>query len=346
MALTIVVRGPPAREGDSPGPGSGASQAVRGQFSRDLSITLDAPRIVLGRGESCDVLLPDPSVSHRHASIRQRGGEYLLVDEQSHNGTFIGRVKLAPQSPRALKEGQKIRLGRVWLEVRIDAAAPPSKMQGAAKDLALSLIIQGLAAEGEDARPQLLVRAGPDAGKRWVLEEAGRRYVLGRARDADFVLDDPNASRRHLSVMRKGDQVTVQDLSAKVPVMLGEKALGAGESVWKPGQELTVADDHIVFEYAAKEALAEILRCPDESVRPDESFELPEPEGDAPSAGDDREEDAAKPVLQSNAAQKARKRATPAAESGFGMTDGAIFLLALGVLALSIAGMWLLLGPK
>ena len=69
MALTIVVR-----SGDSDSP---------------PSITFDAPRIVIGRGESCEVRLPDPSVSHRHASIRQRGSDYLVVDEGSTNGTFV-----------------------------------------------------------------------------------------------------------------------------------------------------------------------------------------------------------------------------------------------------------------
>ena len=42
-----------------------------------LSLTLDMPVIVLGRGESCDVRLPDPSVSRRHATVRQRGGDRL-----------------------------------------------------------------------------------------------------------------------------------------------------------------------------------------------------------------------------------------------------------------------------
>ena len=41
-------------------------------------LSFDAPRIVIGRGRNCDVSLPDPSVSFRHASIRQQGTEVLL----------------------------------------------------------------------------------------------------------------------------------------------------------------------------------------------------------------------------------------------------------------------------
>lgn len=346
MALTIVVRSPRAREGDAPEPGSDAPEN-KADSLKELSITVDAPRVVLGRSESCDVLLPDPSVSPRHASIRQRGGEYLLVDEQSRNGTFIGKVKLSPQSPRVIVSGQKIRLGRVWLELIVEPKLVSGKAQEAAKELALELITQGLRAQGEDGRPKLLVTAGPDAGKQWVLEESGRRYVLGRARDVDFVLDDPNASRRQLSVMRKGDQVLVQDLSAKVPLFLDDKALGTAETAWKPGQALKVAGDRIVFEYPAKEALLEILRSPDEALRPGEIEELGEPVDDiSPEESTPADLPSPEPARAEAIERRSPQKRAPASEGGFGLTDGAVFLLALGVLALSIAGMWLLWGQS
>src|SRR5271166_3058934 len=103
MAVTVVVL-----SGAEPSP--------------DLCLTLDAPRLVLGRGDGCDVRLPDPSVSHRHASIRQRGGEHVLLDENSTNGTFMDRVRLPPQTPRVLRSGERVRLGRVWIEIRFEPA--------------------------------------------------------------------------------------------------------------------------------------------------------------------------------------------------------------------------------
>src|SRR5262245_23419289 len=103
MALTVVVR-----SGDLPAP---------------AAITFDAPRIVIGRGEGCEVRLPDPSISHRHASIRQRGTDYVIIDEGSTNGTFVGPVRLSAQAPRMIRSGELIRVGRVWLEVRIEHTA-------------------------------------------------------------------------------------------------------------------------------------------------------------------------------------------------------------------------------
>src|SRR5579871_3481028 len=161
MAVTVVVL--------SGGPGG------------DLSLTLDAPRLVVGRGEGCDVRLPDASVSHRHASIRQRGGEHVLLDENSTNGTFMDLVRLPPQTPRALRSGERVRLGRVWIEVRFEPAMVKGSTAAAAKELALSLVSRGMRGQGEEPGPRLVVVEGPGEGATLVLADAGRTYTIGRS---------------------------------------------------------------------------------------------------------------------------------------------------------------------
>src|SRR3954451_14756487 len=120
MALTVVIR-------------SGDNQ-------KPASITLDAPRLVIGRGDGCEVRLPDPSVSHRHASIRQRGTEYIVIDEGSTNGTFVGPVRLSAGAPRILKSGYLVRVGRVWLEATVDQSLPTQNAPLATRELALGLV--------------------------------------------------------------------------------------------------------------------------------------------------------------------------------------------------------------
>src|SRR5438477_1094949 len=144
MALTIRVR---SGDGDSP-----------------PSITFDAPRIVIGRGEGCEVRLPDPSVSHRHASIRQRGTEYIVLDEGSSNGTFVGPVRLSPQAPRVLKTGDLVRVGRVWLEAVVEQALPTQNAPVATRELALALVSEALAAEGTESAARVKVVEGPGTG--------------------------------------------------------------------------------------------------------------------------------------------------------------------------------------
>lgn len=148
MALTIVVL------------------ASEGEDGSRLSITLDAPRIVIGRGDGCEVRLPDPSVSQRHASIRQRGAEYTLVDEGSQNGTWLGRRQLSPRAPDPLRDGDRVRVGRVWLEIRIGPALPLSGPPAtAARELALALVERGLRAQGEDPAPEDVSAALAELGR-------------------------------------------------------------------------------------------------------------------------------------------------------------------------------------
>src|SRR5262249_38029541 len=150
MPVTVVVRSGNAGRKDH-GPDS-------------LSITFDAPVIVIGRGESSEVRLPDPSVSHRHATIRQRGSDYILVDEGSTNGTFMVGMKLAAHAPLILKLNDIARVGRVLLEFRFDAALPPAQTAMATKELALALVARALEAQGELGGPRITVVEGPDRG--------------------------------------------------------------------------------------------------------------------------------------------------------------------------------------
>src|SRR5690349_12924890 len=85
-------------------------------------LCFDAPRIVVGRAAGSELQLPDPSVSSRHASIRQRGSGYVLVDEGSENGTFCGGMRLSRQAPHVLSDGELVRFGRIWVEIGIGPA--------------------------------------------------------------------------------------------------------------------------------------------------------------------------------------------------------------------------------
>ncbi|WP_441289749.1 FHA domain-containing protein [Sorangium sp. KYC3313] len=330
MALTIVVLAP-----------DGAGKAGGGE----LSLTLDAPRVILGRAESCEVRLPDTSVSPRHASIRQRGATYLLLDEGSENGTFLGKTRIALRTAMPLKTGDRIRVGRVWLLLRIEPAVAKAAPAAAAKELALELVARGLAAQGEDPAPRVLVVEGPDSGRVLRIEVAARPYILGRARDTDLVLDDPDVSRRHLAITRRGDQFSVQDLGSRSGASLDGVPVPQFDTIWRPGQVLAISGDRLIFEHPAAEALAEIERSPCEPLRPDAVFEPPSLE-EPKAAHSTPTPPPASVSTSSSLAQPAE--AAPASRaaqgSGWGFTEALIALLALGVLALSIAGLLWLLG--
>lgn len=325
----------------------------KNRASDAFRLTFDAPRIVIGRSEGCEVRLPDPSVSLRHASIRARSAEYLLVDENSKNGTLLGKVLLAPLSPRVLRTGDRVRVGRVWLEIAIGPPVAAVATPAAARGLALALVSEGLAARGEPAGPMIRVVEGPDAGKTLPLVEIGRLHVLGRANEAHLPLDDAAASRRHVGVTAKGDRVVVQDLGSKGGAALDGVPLGPNETLWRPGQALRVGGNVLALIHPAAEALAEIERGPDEAMTAEERAVLDEPESDSPPPAAGEPWDAPAPASTDTddfpetppppaAASRAVARSKKASRDGWGLTDAAVVLLALGVLILSAAGWWLL----
>ncbi|MBI4699630.1 MAG: FHA domain-containing protein [Deltaproteobacteria bacterium] len=332
MALTVLIH--PDR--------SGAHGLLR--------LSFDTPRAVVARARSCDVQWPDPTVSLRHASIRHEPGGTVVVDEGSTNGVLVDGEKLPPHTPCVVRHEHMVRVGRVWLELRF-AAGPPDP-PGRSEAVALDVLAGRLHAQGEQAEPRIAVADGPDAGRELVLAEPDREYVVGRSPTADLALSDAELSRRHVGVSRRAAEVVARDLGAARPALLGDKALGADAAVWRPADRLHVGSSTLVLHHELPEALAEILRAPDERMRQEEYLEPPpgaerrrrgaSPPGPAPpeSAAAPQETDA------SPAPGAGPDDGEPAPPSDrFRVVDALVVLLALGVLGLSVAGLlWLLRG--
>jgi pSer/pThr/pTyr-binding forkhead associated (FHA) protein len=322
MPLTLVFRSPEASTG-------GVAPAL----------TFDGGRVVLGRGANCDVRLPDPSVSHRHATVRANGSEYALVDEKSTNGTFVGEVKLAPNTPRPLKHGDLVRVGRVWLEARIDQTPATRDLAVATRDLALAFVSQAMRALGEEASASVRVVDGRDVGAELVLADEGRAYILGRDGPSDLPLSDVDVSRTHVHVVRRGGTVLVRDLGSKGGAQLGDVRIPVERDVpWRTGAVLRIGSTAMDLVEPAAMALAELEAAEDEPIEPADVPPAPAPL-DLPPAPSQAPLAAAAPIARVPGTHPA-KRARP---SSFNVTDFAVVLAALAVLALSIAGLvWLL----
>ena len=63
---------------------------------------------VLGREDNCQIVIEDESVSRRHASIQSHGGEFIILDLQSTNGTFVNEDRV---SSHKLKDGDYLHIG-------------------------------------------------------------------------------------------------------------------------------------------------------------------------------------------------------------------------------------------
>jgi predicted component of type VI protein secretion system len=69
------------------------------------------PRVTIGRGRDCDIVLDDPKVSRRHVAVERALDRYFLVDLGSSNGTFVNGFKVTLRGQIALQERDSIEVG-------------------------------------------------------------------------------------------------------------------------------------------------------------------------------------------------------------------------------------------
>jgi hypothetical protein len=303
--------------------------------------------VVVGRGSGCDLQLPDPSVSQRHASLRQRGSDYVIVDEGSENGTFLGATRLTKHAPHPLASGDLLRFGRVWVEVRLGPADHPIEVQ-ASRELARRLVDAALEA---DAQPNGMIVSAEGTEHSLRLTEPRRPYLVGSKKGADLRIAD--LPSRCLELRRQADQLWVT-LLGKTEAAFGDRALVEGErTAWPRAAALSLGGARLVvtdptarvleqLEQGRTERMADgaMIDPPsrDDDEEDDADEEDEEDEDWAEAENDDSGDAAEHGVTAGDAAPLASGTPPRAktARSGWSRGDAVVFFLAIGVLALSL----------
>jgi FHA domain len=84
-------------------------------------IVIEQQPLIIGREETCDVVIPDRQVSRQHARIRMEADRYILEDLGSKNGTFVNGQELPGAHP--LQDGDVIQIALCCRLVYVDAEA-------------------------------------------------------------------------------------------------------------------------------------------------------------------------------------------------------------------------------
>jgi hypothetical protein len=71
-------------------------------------ISLPGQTFVVGRGEGCDLRLPEKGVSRQHARFQSGPQGWMVVDLGSTNGTYVNSQRLSPDQPYRLGPGDRI----------------------------------------------------------------------------------------------------------------------------------------------------------------------------------------------------------------------------------------------
>lgn len=89
--------------------------------------SFDTPRITLGRGADCELMLEDPKkwVSRIHAVLNVEGGEYWLNVVSKVNPVFVAGQRHDPGSRVQLYGGDRLEIGEYEIELVPPAPPPP-----------------------------------------------------------------------------------------------------------------------------------------------------------------------------------------------------------------------------
>ncbi len=164
-----------------------------------LRFSLGDVRVVLGRGEKSDVVIPDPEVSRQQAALFFEGGRWVLED-LSGKGTVVGGDR---QSRLVLADGIDIALGQ-WRAIFRERSASDGE---ATTTIGSRTEVQPKDAGKRYVPAQVRVRAGQNEVVHKLTADS---FTVGKE-GADLVLDDRFISSRHLKISRTDTGFQVVD---------------------------------------------------------------------------------------------------------------------------------------
>ena len=79
-------------------------------------IPLDKRELFIGRAPSCELIVTDEFASSQHAKVVHIGGDWVIQDLDSTNGTYVDGVRI--QTPEVLRMNIPVRVGKTTFELR------------------------------------------------------------------------------------------------------------------------------------------------------------------------------------------------------------------------------------
>ena len=118
--------------------------------------TIDSDEFIIGRGNDCNIVLPERQVSRHHVRITQENSRYILHDLNSKNGTHLNGVQV--QEKARLQDGDEIQIALAvkLVFVGTDATIPLSfESPSAQGNLAIDEAQRAVVVNEQELRPPL-----------------------------------------------------------------------------------------------------------------------------------------------------------------------------------------------
>lgn len=156
-------------------------------------LVLNSGLNTVGR-EGTDVMLPDPTVSRRHAQVTVEGGQLIVEDLGSTNGTYVGGRPVRPGERATAFDGDAVRFGNIHLVLALPG--------GSARPAELAAPAPAPAPVTED-RGEPVAQLRLANGTEYPLY-AGTN-TIGRRSSNEIILSDAFASGRHAEIACNAD---------------------------------------------------------------------------------------------------------------------------------------------
>lgn len=97
----------------------------KGGENAGLEVSISKSRFVIGTADDCNMRCPSSTISPHHCEITVRDGKVRLRDMGSESGTFVNDERI--ESERTIESGDRLRVGRLEFEARIERPATVAK---------------------------------------------------------------------------------------------------------------------------------------------------------------------------------------------------------------------------
>ncbi len=210
--------------------------------------------VVIGRGRSCELVVPDKSVSRRHARVEHTGEAWVVRDLGSRNGIHRDGHR---STTITITDGSEVRIGSPYdgpiltFAVRATAPAPASTPEAPPSTDADPSSTVGVPAPRQPAsvtRTSSLSTPPAVVGRREIASfDADGRITIGRSDACDITLkDDLLVSRRHAEIRRVGSDHQLIDLGSTNGTYLNGTQV---DKAWlRPGDLIAVGRYEFAFD--------------------------------------------------------------------------------------------------
>jgi Protein of unknown function (DUF3662)/FHA domain len=179
--------------------------------------------------------------SSYEGALKKELSDYLLEHARNEGLALVTRPTVA------FKTDERLGMGEFGIQAHL--IQPPDEESGEEEPQQADYGHTMVYSPDREARKLVAAPSGArallvGAGRRTVL--SGNRMVLGRSRDCDLVIDDPNVSRRHAELRRQGDTWIVADLGSTNGVKVNGRRVE--HAVLNSGDEITLGLSRLSFE--------------------------------------------------------------------------------------------------